>query len=565
MPEYLETPFLDDSASDFLSETEGNAFSDNLRKPGATEVGLVRRQGRLREDIPPAQVIAGRAPSEGLLVNEFAYREQLHLVVALSVGKCAGIDSIIVDGEEHGMVVDPQWRGLETALFVPSGKYSKRVFGTDRLSLITVFPYLEADGEGGSTIRRFTQLQRSWALRTNHTNRAKPSDIGDETKAHQIDGIWYPLEFRPIPIAKEWTTEYRGDGIAYAHIVLSQDRATTWQERPKSIKLVVRGILPRVPAAKWGMSAVRRQQLGIELDEFSNDSPSVRFWWMTNIRGISPRKIDYPSFIAAKLLASEQIGIQLKQDSSLSNYSNTFNRYTTNGIISYDDNPERVEKEMDAAMAGRVVYDGGRYYFLPGRRVEAKWKITPDMLLQRPVIQAGNPATQNTVGIRMSIAASSDHNYKALDLSQVNIFGEEGARGEVIDYGSRPLINNVWQAIQLMHQTLSKKRSTMKVETTIMPGSDGQYLNIRIGDGISILGDKRIDPKKVWIVDVREIERAGEGLGVHLGLSEQSDHNLHFTAPPRKEGQEAPRGDPSAPHEAPDWQLDTTDGYTIPE
>ena len=516
-----------DATDPFISLGGEVDFTTGLRPAQSPQLSTVRRKGRLREQQAPAHTILGRRAFEGLLIYECQNQGKLNLLLLVSNGACSGISGIIIEGELHAMARDTDYAGLEPAYRVISGKY----YGTRTKPLVRAIPYFEdTPGKRVPTLEQEYRQGFTWAHRVNRQN------ADDET-------------FTPIPIPDPWTSQHRVTGKSVVHLILDTDTRSTWQERPDDLRLVIDGLTYSVPSTNWRLDPIRRDQLGIEDVEFTQSAARAAFLWYTRFRKLNPRRLDPEAFAAADRLCSQRLTYDFGNESSVSNYSRHSMRYSVNGIISSDDDPEEVERQLHMAMAGRLVYEDGVYRILPGQHVEPKWILGPKDLVGEFKIQDGKVNSQNITGVKCTLASSKEHGYEALDLDPVHFFGEEGETGEILDLGTLAFVNDPLQALRLMWKALLRVREQKRGTGLFLPGDDGQHWNIRVGDGVQVLAPG-VDPDRTtFVVDKTELDGS---LNVRLSMTKQFDQSDGHGPLPRKGANIGPQGGPTAPPPQPD-------------
>lgn len=275
----------------------------------------------------------------------------------------------------------------------------------------------------------------------------------------------------------DWTTSHRLEGLSWVHVHLHQpDYGDTidnrfWARLPE-LNFLVRGIKITWP----GQTAPR----------WTENAAAIRYWWLRERRGVPVRAIDEAGFHEAYVLSSQTIHFALPE--GYEDYATQSMRYAVNGVIHADDDPERIEAELDYAWQGWAVEAGGVYHFRPGVDRPVQRTITPDDIISIEAIRPA-PALQDRINAAtVSLAQSREHDW--LEASLPELTDEAGLRrdGERLakDLGTRALVADPVAAGRLLAIALRRARANATFTYRLKPGPALEWLSLRPSDRVQI-------------------------------------------------------------------------------
>ena len=340
-----------------------------LLAPKLPTVGAQRADTRhtVTSAVSPGRWIVGRARVGGVLIF---YKEvdgpngasDLHLALILSEGACDAIERIWVRDEELPVIRTARSGAGE------SGHTITPLRGTDYFGKLWIYEYFDADGSEGDSLQ---------------------SAAGND-----------------------WTAEHRLNGLSWVHVHLRQPSYSDadsrfWSSLP-DLNFLVRGLKltwPGQSAAVW-----------------SDNAAAIRYWWLRTRRGLPAAAIDKASFQAAFSLCEQIITFGLPD--GYEDYADTGKRYAVNGVIYADDDPERVEDELDFAWQGWAVELDGGYHFRPGAERPIAGIIEPDDIIAIESIRPAPPLQDRINAVTVSLSQSREHDWLEASLTE---FIDEGA------------------------------------------------------------------------------------------------------------------------------------------
>ena len=348
-----------------------------------------------------------------------------HRAYVLSHGSIDGLERVYLDGVPCDLVPFP---GLPGAFAGRTGQITYREFDgtqvTENLAqAVTAYPYLEADGLGGASLR--------------------PVSGGRWTEAHQLHGV------------------------SWVHLRLPAEL------QPRKVEFVVRGLKMRIP--------------GLAGTHWTDSAAAVRFWWLTERRGVPASDISRDSFLRAHGICSEAVRYSLPD--ALLAYPAAERRYTVNGIIHADDDPETVEAELDYAWGGAVAVADGYWTFHPGAPSPVRAVIPEGEIVAFESVQTSPAWERRMNGIRQSLAQEAAHEWVEMAMPVQFDPDARAADGRdlVTDLRQRAFTTSALAAGRI-GQLLLRREVRMRRQWTvrIRPGDRLQRTGLRPGDVVRI-------------------------------------------------------------------------------
>lgn len=396
-----------------------------------------RSEHEVRSTIEPARWILGTARTSGLLVF---YREsenttkygplEVDVILALSEGACESIEKVYINGASVGISGRTPIVGGEQIIL--SSTWNDH---------IKVYAYLSADGTGGSS------------LRTRHPTL--------------------------------WTTNHKLGGISYVHIRMIQNQydinnpqSKFWQRYP-NIEFLVKGVKVTFP--------------GQSIPVWTDNAAALRYWYMTEILGVSPERIDEDHFRYAYSVCDQEVSFIVPSNysayansSSGSSHTNVDKRYSINGIVTTEDDSSEILEEMNFAWQGTVVEQDATLYFRPGIDRIPRYTIDSSVIIAPGTINT-SPSVQDRVNaISMSLIQSSVSDYKPQDIKSLQDEETIQNRDHCLclwqNIGVRRFVVNPISAGRLMWISLYRSRGLRSCTYTVSPGPNLEFLNVIPGD-----------------------------------------------------------------------------------
>ena len=284
-----------------------------------------------------------------------------------------------------------------------------------------------------------------------------------------------------------WTTEHQLNGISYVLIELEQPPYEETSEgvsnrlfnRIPDIEFLVRGI--KIPQIQSGFNTGESRTLlnesptSIIPAHWTEDAAELRYWWLTRRRKIPLTDIEANFFFAAHAKCRERIRLN-RQSGYSDDYPDAVSRYTINGVLNADDRVDAVEKQFDLCWQGSVVEWGGQFLFRPGSQRSVRVTITPDDIIDHPVIRPSLPRENRVNEVNLTLEQSAVEDFQSVELqvadapAQAKEGGNDGPIRLPTTLPTLAFINQPVQAINFMHQQLRLQRDSMEIDLTVMPG-----------------------------------------------------------------------------------------------
>lgn len=173
-------------------------------------------------------------------------------------------------------------------------------------------------------------------------------------------------------------------------------------------------------------------------------------------------------------------------------------RYDASGVIFEGESSEAVIEELEFAMQGSISHDGGQWYIRAGVNREPEHTILPDDLLADSEwnIQVG-PSEQDRVNaVDMSLQQSritrttkEEHLYLSTVLKRrinPSALARDNNELDVANLGTRRFVTDPLIAQRLMAIMLRRFESVRTFTSTLKPGRNLRWMNIKPGDIVAI-------------------------------------------------------------------------------
>ena len=434
-----------------------------LLTPKPPTVGTQRPEikSTARFPVAPARWIIGRARVGAVLVFYHEAGGTLHIALVLSAGACEGIERVWSNGEEIAITRTARTGSGESGHLIAPETDSR--FG----GRIAIYEYFAADGNQGDTLRA-----------------AAPSD---------------------------WTTEHELNGLSWAHVVLSQpDYGTEIANR----------FWARFPDLNFLVKGAEITWPGQATPIWTDNAAALRYWWLTVRRGIPATAIDTAGFTAAYNLCEQTISFSLP--AGYEDYANSSKRYAINGVVTSDDDPTRVEAELDFAWQGYAVEADGVFHFRPGADRAIARAIAADDIVRIDGIQPA-PAIQDRINAAvMTLAQSREHDWLEASIPEFEDAAAVARDGEVLaeDLGGRAFVADPIAAGRLLAIQLRRARASAVYTYTLKPGAALEWLAILPSDWVTITDPEHGLEQFPAVVAKKTVN---DDWSVTLDLSEQPD------------------------------------------
>ena len=286
-------------------------------------------------------------------------RTALHLGLTLAEGPCTEVKGLWVDGEKVTFTRTARTGSGQSGYLIRPQSPSQ--YGGQ----FEIYEYLQADGTEGDSLRS-----------------AFPDD---------------------------WTTDHKLHGKAWVHCVFYQypygnnQNRRFWTREPR-VEFLLRGLQHTWPGTTTATN--------------TGSVAAVRYWFQTVWKEILPEFINSASVVAAHSLCKAQITYTLP--AGYEDFGSTDIRYSFNGFIHSDDDPERIEAELDFCWQGHVVEVNGEYFYRPGTDRSITRTLTEDECITTGSFQPQPYIHDRVNRASMSISQSKEHDFTPLSIPELS-------------------------------------------------------------------------------------------------------------------------------------------------
>lgn len=282
-----------------------------------------------------------------------------------------------------------------------------------------------------------------------------------------------------------------------------------------------------VPEIQFHIKGMKFATASGTAEQYRSNAADVYYWWLHNRRAIPHAGIDQTAYQAARTVCEQDV--TLNYPPAYSDYPSTVKRYTVNGLITAEDDAERVEAELDFAMSGNAVDFDGRIFLKPGTAPASIHSIQPSETIS---IESVSPAQaiQNRVNkATMTLPQARHSEFSELRLPAVADDAAIELDGETIekDFGARAFVNDEATALRLLLIALRRARAGTTVSLTLMPGLNFRNMTIQPADVVSLTNpDYGFTDTKFRVASAN----VNSDFSINLGLEEYSEDTYDDTA-----------------------------------
>ena len=398
----------------------------------------------IRAAVSPALEIYGEARTGGMLCYLAESGKTLSAVYALSRGECEGITGLWIDGQEQQLETatvslsdsDGSFQG--DCLVPSTGKYEGQ---------IRIFPELGADG---ATTGAGPRLLRSFS-------------------------------------GGEWTASHAGGGLSYCIVQLTQTEKNNegvFSGFP-DLQFLVRGRKIIHPASpnfdNWGKanpnfdpdqdeSDANPRLLPQPVAAWTDNAAACIYDYLVHRRGIPFDEIDDQSFKDAFPICEAQVE-NSRPDDRYRDWDPTSKRYSINGVVPADADPEAMMAEFGFAIRGWVFEHNTRFRIAVGQNRNPTTVIWDGDILEGSMETAPAVSDRANVAI-MEIDQSKYHEFQPYAAPPIVDEAQLARDGERLErnFGSRILVNDPAQLDRLSAGALRRSRSSGRLTLTLSPG-----------------------------------------------------------------------------------------------
>ncbi len=249
---------------------------------------------------------------------------------------------------------------------------------------------------------------------------------------------------------------------------------------------------------------------------YSNNSALVLYDFLTNSvygLGIPSADIDTDSFDTAADVCDEDVNL---------NGGGTEKRYTCNGVVTSDQDPEEVIQQILGTMSGKLVRTGGTWKVFAGEYRSPTVTLTEDNLRGDINVQVKTSYKDLFNGVK-GVYITEKNDYLPTDYPAVQnstYVTEDGGEELWLDL-PLPFTNKSGRAQRLAKIRLEQNRQQL---TCTYP-CDLKGMQLEVGDTVQVTDDDfgwsaKVFDVETWALVVRQDQNNQPYLGVDLGLRE---------------------------------------------
>ena len=413
LPAFITNPWTIAAASILAS------YLLQLLKKDEDAVGTSddRIKTRIKRVASPARWIAGKASTAGVVAyadtrdatfrftdgQDYTAKDAiLDMAIVLSEGPINNIIGMKIDGEFSPIdVYTETGTGLE--VFVPQSKRYN----------IKCYPYTAADGNGGQSLYRAS--------------------------------------------GGKWSSNHKLNGLSWIHVVVLEGGWSEAKAKPTDPEASrvqyggaeILGSLPEIEFVCEGIQFLHPAGSG-----FTENAAAIRYFYETEILGKPASDINTGQYLKAFKICDEVLTWPPK-----AGYKPTGIRYPAGGVFVGTDKVGAVNTALDFAFVGNVIFQDGKWEFLPGANTPPIYTLTESDIVEERATRLGLPIEANATVLEGELAQSIDHGYDKLSMSYgdaelTDLYGREFKS----DIGSIPWVNsayavgrNLYKTLRLMH------------------------------------------------------------------------------------------------------------------
>lgn len=460
----------------------GLSIVSRLRQGQSDTDGAEAVRQTIRKGITPQRWVLGRRMIGGQLIYPGVRNEGSNQVARFAFSLCNGpsdaLEAVRVRGDLVRLV---KQSGSALHLPVSSSPYRGK---------LEVYFYAKADGTEGSEMRTepafpagsefSTSDTGPWGstfdAQTNFYRYANPNyDPNSEDEQNRMQ-MFVDNFATDLPT---WTVAHKVNGktwayVRYIHPEYDDVKDRFWTSWP-SPEFLVRGLKITWP--------------GQDTPTWTRNAAAIYYWWLTVRRGFAADRIDTTAFRSAFTLCEEDVAVELPQRYIDQGFNATSKRYAVDAVIESGQDVERIEEDLDAAMAGGVAEKNGLLQIRPGRDYTSSFTLDDSWLAKDaiPVVNSVRPLQERVNAIDCEILQSSQHEWTRFSVGRFTDSDSEERDGQtranriVLSYVADPIAAARIQAI-----LLRRNRESRTVTARFRPGDQYELLeNIAPGDVVT--------------------------------------------------------------------------------
>lgn len=264
----------------------------------------------------------------------------------------------------------------------------------------------------------------------------------------------------------KWTSSHEGNGVAWCHMRLHQpsykyanSASRVWSGIPE-IQFLVEGLKftwPGQATAAW-----------------TENAAAVWYWWLTARRGLPPATVDPTAFAAAYAVCNKDVFNHL--------------RYSVNGTITAEDQPEAIEEALAFAFQGAAVEWNGTYLLRPGVDRPSAATIDTDHIIAVNEARPAAALADRINEITGAVEQSAEHEWLEWRAAPLKDTIAQDFDGEVLaaDMGTTPFVAYPDAMNRMMAIAVRRLRAAATWIITVRPGDNLEFMALRPADFVTV-------------------------------------------------------------------------------
>ena len=483
----------------------------------AFEASLRDRQEVVRSSTAPKPIIYGECVVGGALVyvaSTGSKKEFLHLVVAIAGHSLESIDDIYFNDESIGALdingdvqVGSKYFKSKNQDYMDSFTVSGQTYTLSQTPVSGTINAAVYDSSGEGSEIQVTVGSVSGKNVTISTNLSAYAgkqinfNYQSGTGTSLVKVVKYPngssVANADLVSATggEWTSDHKGQGVAYIYIRLKYDQ-----------NIFQNG----VPAMKFKVKGKKVYDPRTETTYYTNNAALCVYDYLTSAEGFgcTASEINQASLIAAANICDENVAISSTENQK---------RYTVNGIVSTDESRIDNLENLVLSMVGSAVWTQGRWNIYAGAYNAPSITLTEDDLTNTDSITVQSRTNRRDLfNYIKGVYVEPTKSWQATDFPSIGSTVYEGYDGneEITRDVQFQFVTDIYRAQRLSTIILQQSRLALTVQATF----NIKAYNISPSDTVSLTM-----PRYGWTNKVfRVVERTfSPNQGIKLILREE--------------------------------------------
>ena len=298
----------------------------------------------------------------------------------------------------------------------------------------------------------------------------------------------------------QWSEAHRLNGVSWAHVELTQPKYNDREDR----------VWSGIPDIQFDVRGMKIQTPLDDAPRFTKSAADFWYWWMTERRGIPADEIDLDAFRAAREVCDQPF------------FANNTPRYEVGCVVRSDDSPEKIQDEIDYAIAGSTLEHDGLQVLLPGVDRPVSMVIDDKAIIAPPVVRPSHTQSRRFNVVNSRLAQDEDYGHLERDVPEVKDSAAEARDRErlPVNIGTLRMIQSQERAQYLAAIALRRARTPLQIAVELSPGPGLERLALIPSDVVRLtLPEYGIAARRFEIVRVETSFRQS----VSLTLNEIAD------------------------------------------